>query len=415
MRSFNLAAAVLAACSVLAGPAFAQSPEEQPPQDDPGGFRVFWRNGLHMETNDGRFQVRLGGRIQYDWTGWGDDADVEDHVAGPIQDGTEFRRARLFVRGYVYEHVEYKSQFDFAGGEVAIKDLYFGIQHPKYGLRVGHMKEPFSIEELTSSKYITFLERSLVSIFDSERNSGFLLHGNLVNGRMHYGIGFFRETGDDGIGAEAGRYALTGRIADRVIDGDDGRKLLLVGAGLTWRNVENGMELEFSQRPEANLAPEFISTGKVPTNSVTILSLEAAGVHGPLSVQSEWKQARITSPETGNPIFWGGYAYASYFLTGEHRVYSNGVAQRLIPNRNLLDGAGGKGAWEVAVRYSVLDLFDEGVPAATLTTGSRLDDITLALNWYWNPMTLMKLNLIRADIRDVGDSWAILWRGQIEF
>lgn len=47
------------------------SSSRQDEEEDPNGFRVFWNNGLRMETNDGRFQVRLGGRTMYDWTFWG--------------------------------------------------------------------------------------------------------------------------------------------------------------------------------------------------------------------------------------------------------------------------------------------------------------------------------------------------------
>ena len=70
----------------------AQAQSAQAPEEDPGGFKVFWRDGLRMETNDGRFQFRLGGRIQYDWVFWGDDAEVAESVGGPILNGTEFRR-----------------------------------------------------------------------------------------------------------------------------------------------------------------------------------------------------------------------------------------------------------------------------------------------------------------------------------
>ena len=48
----------------------------QEEEEDPNDFRVFWNNGLRMETNDGRFQVRLGGRTMYDWTFWGDGSAV---------------------------------------------------------------------------------------------------------------------------------------------------------------------------------------------------------------------------------------------------------------------------------------------------------------------------------------------------
>ena len=215
----------------------------------------------------------------------GEDSGVADAVAGPILDGSEFRRARLFVQGYVYEKIEYKLQFDFAGGEVAIKDLYFGIRHPTFGLRIGHTKEPFSLEELTSSKYITFIERSLISVFDSERNSGFLLHGDVIGGAFNYGVGVFRETGDDGLGVDPGRYNFTGRFAGALRNEDEGRSVVHVGASFTIQNDDGGDRV-FSQRPEIHLAPRFISSGPIPTDSVSVIGLETTVVASRRSTRS---------------------------------------------------------------------------------------------------------------------------------
>ncbi|MGD8328667.1 MAG: porin [Acidobacteriota bacterium] len=407
MRRTLLVVAALVLVASFAGIAHAQ-------EEDPSGFKVFWRDGLRMETNDGQFQLRFGGRIQYDWTVWGDDSEVADAVAGEILNGTEFRRARIFVQGYVYEKFEYKLQIDFAGGEAAIKDLYFGIRNPVYGFRMGHMKEPFSLEELTSSKYITFIERGLPAVFDSERNSGFMLHGNIIGGNWNYGVGFFRDTGDNGIGVEPKGYNLSGRFAGALINRDGGRQVVHVGASAVFRNAENRPNV-FRQRPEVHLSPRFISSGPLVIDGISVIGVEAAVVSGPFSAQGEYKVAPVNSVESGDPTFTGWYVYGSYFLTGESRAYSDSLFHRLRPNRNFLEN-GGLGAFEVALRYSTLDLgVDEVVKPDDPIQGTKLDDVTFGLNWYWNPMTLMRFNLVRADIVDIGSIWAFVWRGQIEW
>lgn len=384
-------------------------------QEDPEGFRVYWRDGLRLETNDGRFQVRLGGRIQYDWVFWGDDSEIADAVAVPVSDGTEFRRVRFFLQGYVYERIEYKVEFDFAGGNAAIKDVYFGIRHPTYGFRMGHMKEPFGLEELTSSKYMTFIERGLPVVFDSVRNSGFMLHGNVIGGNFNYGVGVFRDTGDDGVGIGRSAYNLAGRFAGAVVNNaDSGGNIIHVGASALFQNGD-GSDRIFSQRPEVHLSPRFITSGAIPTEDLSVLALEGAWVRGPWSVQAEYKLASLGSEEADDPTFYGWYVYGSYFITGEGRAYDNAIFQRVRPERDFLDD-GGLGAFEVAARYSGLDLGADGVDKTdALIPGTRLENVTLALNWYWNPMTMMRFNLIRADIQDIGGIWAFLWRGQIDF
>lgn len=392
-----------------------ETQEDGEAQEDSGDVRVFWRDGLRMETDDGRFQLRFGGRVQYDWVFWGDDAEVADAVALPITDGTEFRRIRFFVQGVVDERFEYKAQLDFAGGEVAVKDLYFGIRHPTYGFRMGHMKEPFGLEEMTSSKYLTFIERGLPVVFGSQRNSGFLLHGNVLGGDFNYGVGVFRDTGDDGIGIGRDAYNVTGRFAGAVIDNAAaGGDIVHLGASGLLQNGDGSLRL-FTQRPEVHLSPPFISTGAIPVEHASVLALEGAWLRGPWSAQAEYKLAAVRSEETGDPTFAGWYLYGSYFITGESRAYRNAVFHRVRPQRNFLED-GGLGAFEVAARYSGLDLGADGIDKTDdPIQGTRLDDVTLALNWYWNPLMVMRFNAIHADIDEIGSIWAFVWRGQVAF
>ncbi len=78
------------------------------------------------------------------------------------------------------------------------------------------------------------------------------------------------------------------------------------------------------------------------------------------------------------PVFDGFYASASWFLTGESRSYdaAEGMFGRVIPNHPFDWGRGGWGAWEVAARYSQVDLDDAGVH------GGRLGMWMLGANWY---------------------------------
>jgi len=280
---------------------------------------------------------------------------------------------------------------------------------------MGHMKEPFGLEELTSSKYTTFIERGLPVVFDSVRNSGFMLHGNVIGGNFNYGVGLFRDTGDDGIGIGRDAYNVSGRFAGAVVNNaEDGGSIVHLGASALFQN-NDGSNRIYTQRPEVHLSPRFISSGAIPVEGASVLALEGAWVRGPWSAQAEYKLAGLNSESTGDPTFYGWYVYGSYFITGEGRAYRDSIFQRVRPRRNLLEN-GGLGAFEVAARYSGLDLGADGVDKTDdLIPGTRLVDVTLGLNWYWNPMTMMRFNFIHADIDEVGGIWAFLWRGQIDF
>jgi phosphate-selective porin OprO/OprP len=80
----------------------------------------------------------------------------------------------------------------------------------------------------------------------------------------------------------------------------------------------------------------------------------------------------------------------SWFMTGESRNYKadKGIFDILVPQKPFSLTTGGLGAWELAVRYSEIDLNDDGV------SGGRERDVTAGLNWYPNPYIRFMANYI---------------------
>ena len=58
---------------------------------------------------------------------------------------------------------------------------------------------------------------------------------------------------------------------------------------------------------------------------------------------------------------------------------------------NGIFGEGGIGAWELALRYSYMDLQDGGIQ------GGKEWDITAALNWWATPSIGFRFNYVYAD------------------
>lgn len=386
------------------------------PPPTPGALTLFWKDGIRMESANGAFKIRLGGRLQNDWGVLAPDSDLRDALPDDAGKGTgtEFRRARLQLSGTIYERFGFKMEYDFADGEVAFKDTYLELlKLPAVGtFRVGHFKEPMSLDEMTSDSYTMFIERSVMNAFAPSRNTGFMVQNAPLEQRMTWAFGAFRLADDAGNGfSDQGLYDLTGRITGLPWYENEGEHLLHLGVSAT-QQFRDGTTVRFRQTPEVRLGnPNFADTGKLPANGAQIVNPELALVFGPFSFQAEYAHAFVNGDGgEADPDFYGLYAEASWFVTGEHRPYrtSEGIFDRVAPEHNF-DLKGGLGAFEVALRYSRLDLDDGDV------SGGVLDDGTLGLNWYMNPNMRTSLNYVLGRLEHVGWTNQFVARFQIDF
>ena len=361
--------------------------------------------------------VKVGGRLFYDW-GWfsGDDPTYNTDTSGAtpeLEDGNEFRAARLFAEGTLFEKVNYKAEFDFTDGSDSpdFKDVFMAVKETPVGeIKAGHYKELFGLEQLTSSRFITFMERGLPSAFAPDRNNGVGFSDHNESKTMTWGAGVFRTTGDVPVGLGDSEYSYTARITGTPWYEEEGEDLLHLGAAASFRKDD---AVQFRSRPEANMVNRPADTGVIEADDTLLLGGEAAWVGGPFSAQAEYMLADVSaSGAAQDGDFSSYYAFISWFITGEHRAYKNSTAifDRVKPAENFLSG--GPGAVELAARYSFLDL-DDG---AAYT--DELADMTFGVNWYWNPNTRVMLNAIHSEVESgaTDDSADILMvRFQVDF
>ncbi|NQZ79382.1 MAG: hypothetical protein HRT52_00025 [Colwellia sp.] len=52
-------------------------------------------------------------------------------------DGTEFGKARVFIKGKMYKKWLWKAQFNFSSNETKIKDMYIGYKFDSLLLQIG--------------------------------------------------------------------------------------------------------------------------------------------------------------------------------------------------------------------------------------------------------------------------------------
>ena len=65
--------------------------------------------------------------------------------------------------------------------------------------------------------------------------------------------------------------------------------------------------------------------------------------------------------------------------------------------------------WELAFRYSTIDLNDRGIQ------GGEMKDVTLGLNWYMHSSTRVTFNYIHSVLKAGGSAKILMTRLQIAF
>ncbi len=429
---------------------------------------------------------RVTGFTQLD-TAYYSQSDENIATVGDAQDGTGFRRARIAVTGQVAEHTNYQVEMDFAtAGRPSFFDTFFEQTEIPYlgAVRVGQFCQPFSVDSLTGFRNLTFLERSLPFLaFVPFRRVGISSAHLSGDEQTQWTYSVFRTggfnnapLGDDRFATDfgdVGGYSFSTRATHLLwyepcandrhlwhIGG--GYNFSVLGANDAFGSGTAGNagsprpfyharttpefgpigypELGGSFGNAVNGTPIFVDTGRYEAHDFHLFGLETVLQDGPVGFTAEY-MATIVNSVTGAVPYQGGYLQIAYRLTGEHRAYDKktGTLTKLVPENDFVTigkkGIGGWGAWEIAARYSIVDLRNPDdldghyyVSATNTFTGSAavgaqgngvLQDTTLGLTWFLNAHTKLQVNWIHAmlenEVRGFSDADLFVGRAQIDF
>ena len=391
-----------------------------------------WNNGFEARSKNGDFRFRPGGLIQFDSSFLNTDRDLLVPPAvggiGSNPDSLQFRRARICLEGTAYEVFDFKFEWDFANfvtpgapsaGQPVVSTPglteMWGqwTQIPYLGIvRVGNQKEPLGLEHVESIRYLSFIEPSyLFDLVFGPFNLGFSPGIQVLNWsddqETTWQFGAFGNE-SDGFGYSINNdWALTGRATHLLWydEPSNGRYLWEVGMSGSIRTPDEGAVRlrtrgDIRSGPPGVLNPIYTDTGGLLSDQQDVVAFETFAQAGPWSLQGEYAGSWIqdaTQPagvDHGTPFFHGGYIELLYFLTGDCRTFNKQLAipDRTVPLENAFlvetaDGCNsGRGAWQLGIRYSAVDLNDNGINGGILNSG------TLGLNWFPNPNTIVQFN-----------------------
>ncbi|MCK5041325.1 MAG: hypothetical protein KAR62_03490 [Sphingomonadales bacterium] len=355
----------------------------QPVLAEDGEFK-FWPTPEYKAA-DGSFSLKARGRLMQDF-GWVSDRDGTLDISE-----SETRTGRLGFELKTDNNLKLKVEVDFVPDGVDFTDATLSWKGP-VTITVGNFKIPTSLEESTSGRHITFIDRgSFTDAFSIARSLGVSVGKSGSNWSFVAGVG--KGSINESLDNTPVTYATRATYSPQV-EGMD----VHLGASVRYRKTTGtGSDFRYRQRPHNHMAPRFINTGSI-ADSDTMFGAEFAVVKGPFSVQAEYStlSASLSAPEVGqnDPSFSGGYVSASYFLTGESRNYSasKGSFGNVKPNNPV--SKGGLGAWQLAARFDTIDLSDEGI------FGGKQDTYIFGVNWHLTRHVRLMFNASTSNITD---------------
>ncbi len=334
---------------------------------------AWWEDGImKFRSDDGNFMTRFDVRMYINGAAFFEDKN-------DLSDGTHLRKARFAMKTKLWEVWKAEWDIDVAEGSVEVKDMYLsyvGLNNSH--IKLGHFKMPLGLNELTSSRYQTFVERAASMLaFETDRRAGIEYSRWARNWNFRGSVyGQTMDINKNKTKDETGNGAAARLVVAPILN--DKMTVHTGAAFVIQRPDDDNGVVVFKSESETKIGDvEILDTGNIfKVDNFSKIGLEGVVKYKNFSLQSEYIQTTVNR-ESGleDLTFKGGYAFASWILTGEERPWDNtqGEFGQIKPKDNK------KGAWELAFRYSHLDLSDKDV------LGGMANLYTFGLNWYANP------------------------------
>ena len=318
-----------------------------------------------------------------------------------IGNGMSLRRTRFAVKAQLDKNWYGELDTDWTSGTPEIKDAYLGFTGVEgLEIKAGNFKENFSIQRNTTSRYLMFMERAMVTYLAPSRHLG--INARYANKWFWGSFGVFGpelSTSEEQVAFEDGNkdygynegLSYTGKLVFRPLYKST-TSSLHIGGAVSYRDPKlSSTDGYFVGRYSSRNSTGINRKKYLDTDDVKGLDHELAWT---VELAGHWKQLRYETAyiargmyldQTVNPLptQWaeGWYAQASWLLFGGTQNYdSNGAKYTRTTSEHKW------GNLEVAFRYEYADfntgkLFSNKVADTNIFGGSG-EAYTIGLNYY---------------------------------
>lgn len=372
-------------------------------------IEVFSQDTLPAEDSFHKKNLKLkaGGRLYVDYSQFFPNEEFRNSQnVSNFPGEMRIASAEAFLKGNIFEDIEFTFKADFKGNNIAVKQAFIGYKNlPAIGtIRFGYQYEPFRFSSLSSSKYYPLINKPDSYYFSPKRNMGMVIFNNFLENRISYQLGIFQNGSHrkDNFFKPDG-MAISSRLVILPYLNSQKNRLLHLGIGHNFRKPKTG-EFEISVPRDFPYVRDEIIPEK--TRHVNMLNLETVYIHNSLYWQAEYTPVRKSSVRDS---FYSQniYLQMGWFITGETKNYSGGYSgyDRIYPKRNFTFGESGTGAWELAMRYSETKVRE--LPLEKEIVGG--------INWYFNPFSRIMINYSAFRFGSHGSASGLTVRAQVNF
>jgi phosphate-selective porin OprO/OprP len=385
-----------------------------------------------IESPNGENSISLTGRVHFDGRFY--DYNQGDETSGAASsvgaDTFDIRRARIGMKYKFGKYYSGEVTANTVGTSTDVLDVgYLDVAwFVKAKFRFGQFKMPFSLEQLTSSNNIGFIERSFVDSFIPAKERGMQVFGEPVAG-MTYALAVSNGTTSTG-------SSVTGAEADNRVDNKDVIGRFTVNFAELMKNKEAVFHLgaAFSKgdsplgtgfgtfRTEARGATFYTQPVIAMTNNQdktldrTRYNLELAVASGPFKIQSQYVRvdheftlaSSATAGSSVSPEIKTYYVEGLWAITGEKHAdrYKAGAFGGIKPTKEFDASTFTGGAWELGARYSALDADDfQNIATSAVTHGvttassgyTKAKAYTVGVKFVPNMNTRYMLDFVNSD------------------
>ena len=251
-------------------------------------------DGLWVRTRDDNFAFRIAASLMADFRYFG--------IEKPQYDLFDIRRARLGVEGWLFKDFHFEIEADFEGAaEPKLRDGYLEwIHFPWARFRAGQYKQPFTMEYMTSLRYLPFLERSFIRSLVHGRDVGAEVYGTLKDESLTYWFSVVNGLGLDRGLDSSGSKDIVGRGVLRPFFWSKHALLreLRVGGSIAFGRIQP-LDLRDFEILTTGMTPIFrlSSGGKfgliIDSKTRFKQALEGSWVVASLLLQAEWARLEL--------------------------------------------------------------------------------------------------------------------------